>query len=156
MGAEGLVLGELVAAEDVEQESNRAVSLTSDGGATESGFIAPTLQGPWRLRFSLHGWLPNEIPVCVDGGLGLPCKTLGLDFIFGNLGYVIPTDLEVRKGVFGAYWHMLAFRFVGSEEVGPGNLEWEDAGYLMDVGLSYELAHWRLGPRWRVTVEPFA
>jgi hypothetical protein len=30
------------------------------------GFNAPTLEGDWRFRLALNGWIPDSIPINVD------------------------------------------------------------------------------------------
>ena len=133
---------------------------TSVGALPETrGFNAPTLEGDWRFRLSLNGWIPDAIPITADAGKRSGSNTLDVGFILDHLGYALPFDGEARKGTFGIYLHTLTFKLVGTTDVGPAVIRWNDAGSLMDVGLSYELGRWDLGggPGARVvTVEPFA
>jgi hypothetical protein len=137
--------------------------LAPSAGAQEEvadtlGFNAPTLEGDWRFRLALNGWIPDSIPITVDAGNKSGSTTLDIGFLLDHLGYVIPLDGEVRKGTFGLYLHTLTFKIVGATDVGPGVIKWNDAGSLIDVGVSYELGSWDLGEGAGapvVTVEPF-
>ncbi len=57
----------------------------------------------------------------------------------------MPPEFYVRKGSFGVYWKTLGFILKGTTQVGPAKLDWDDSGFLMDLGLSYELGRWALG-----------
>jgi len=141
-----------------------SLSLADDVGALEpaaasDGLIAPTLAGPWRTRVALHGWLVNSLHVSIDTPEASDSTTKELGWLLGKLDWVLPIDLETRKGSFGGYVHTLAFSFDGELRTGPADIEWDDKGFLMDLGLSYELGRWTLGPGRRapvVTLEPFA
>ena len=124
-----------------------------------SGFNAPTLGGDWRFRLALPGWIPDSIPVTADAGHRSGSTTLDIGFILDHLGYIFPFDAEARKGTFGIYLHTITFKLVGTVDAGPARIRLQDAGFLMDVGLSYELGRWNLGGGTGapvVTVEPFA
>jgi hypothetical protein len=120
------------------------------------GFLAPTLEGPWRTRITLNAWLPTTIKLSVDDD----STTEHLNWLLRNIVYEIPMDFEVRKGSFGAYAHLLGFKLLGTMDVGPATtMKWDDHGFLLDVGLSYELGRWALGTGAgapSLTVEPFA
>ena len=137
-----------------------APSIGAEQAAPEApGFNAPTLDGNWRFRLSLNGWIPDSIPITVDAAKRSGSKTLDVGFILDHLGYALPFDGEARKGTFGVYLHTLTFKLVGSTDVGPAVIRWNDAGSLMDVGFSYEIGRWALGgdPGAPVVrVEPFA
>ena len=123
------------------------------------GFNLPTLEGDWRFRLALNGWIPDSIPITVDAGKKSGSKTLDIGFILDHLGYALPFDGEARKGTFGIYLHTLTFKLVGSVDTRVAMIKYNDAGSLMDVGLSYELGRWDLGREAGVpvlTVEPFA
>ena len=60
---------------------------------------------------------------------------------------MIPIDVEVRKGSFGAFVHTLGFKLDGTIQAGPAKVDWTDEGFLMDIGLSYELGRLALGGR---------
>jgi len=123
------------------------------------GFMAPTLEGAWRSRIALQGWLPTTIKVCVDSDSDSGCETKDLGWLLNHVDYMIPIDVEVRKGSFGAFVHTLVFKLDGTMQAGPAKVDWTDEGFLMDTGLSYELGRWALGKGARapsLTVEPFA
>jgi hypothetical protein len=123
------------------------------------GFNAPTLDGDWRFRLALNGWIPDSIPLTVNAGNRSGTTTLDIGFILDHLGYAIPIDAEARKGTFGIYAHTMAFKVVGTVNAGPAVIRWSDNGFLMDLGLSYELGSWDLGGETGapvLTVEPFA
>jgi hypothetical protein len=123
------------------------------------GFNAPTLEGDWRFRLALNGWIPDSIPISVEAGNRSGSKTLDVGFLLDHLGYFFPFDAEARKGTFGVYLHTITFKIVGTVDTGTAVIRWNDAGSLMDVGLSYELGRWDLGGGTGapvVTVEPFA
>ena len=67
------------------------------------GFMTPTLEGPWRSRIALQGWLPTKIKACVDSGSHSGCETEDLSWLLDNVDWMIPIDIEVRKGSFGAF-----------------------------------------------------
>ncbi len=70
---------------------------------------------------------------------------MGADFILGNLKFIVPIDLQVRKGSFGLYWHTQGLKIDGSTPVGGrGTITWDISGFLMDIGLSYELGWGRV------------
>jgi hypothetical protein len=126
----------------------------------QNGFISPTFDGAWRFRFALNGWLPTSLKIKVDDGDVNQSTTVGTDFILGNLKFIVPIDLAVRKGSFGAYMNTLAFKIGGSTQVGiVANIDWDVSAFLMDIGLSYELGKWIIGEGPNVsgiklTVEP--
>ncbi len=123
------------------------------------GFMAPTLEGPWRSRIALNGWMPTTLKFSVDTESDSGSVTEDLNWLLDHMDYIIPISGEVRKGSFGAYANLLAFKLTGSLDAGPARLDWDDDGFLLDVGLSYQLGHWALGAGARapsLTVEPFA
>lgn len=126
--------------------------------ADARGFNAPTLDGDWRVRLALNGWIPDSIPITVHDAGKSSSTTLDIGFILDHLGYAIPLDGEVRKGTFGLYLHTLTFKLVGATDVGTSVIKWNDVGSLIDVGVSYELGRWNLGEGTdppTVKVEPF-
>jgi hypothetical protein len=131
----------------------------AEAAAASSGFNAPTLTGSWRTRIALHGWLLNVLKVSADTPEGSGSTTKDLGWLLSNLDWMLPIDVETRKGSFGAYVHTLAFKLDGTMRTGPADIEWKDEGFLMDLGLSYELGRWALGVEQRapeLRVEPFA
>jgi hypothetical protein len=125
------------------------------------GFVAPTFAGDWRARIALNAWLPNELPVTIKEGGRQEDVTLTLSFLLNNLKYYYPVDVEIRKGSFGVFAHTLFWKLANGEKIlgGRASANWNDKGYWIDTGLSYELASWKLtdepgGPA--VTLEPFA
>ncbi len=153
-----------VPAEEQTDTPEAGVSAKTAEGAEHpvsapGGFMAPTLEGPWRSRIALTGWLPTHIKITAETESDSGSVTEDLGWLLDHLDYIIPVDGEVRKGSFGAYAHLLAFKLTGSLDAGPARLNWDDHGFLLDVGLSYELGHWALGTGARapsLTVEPFA
>jgi hypothetical protein len=128
----------------------------------QNGFISPTFNGPWRFRFALNAWIPTSVKITVNDREGTDSDTLGTDFLLGNIKFIWPFDLEVRKGSFGAFWHTYGFIVRGeARPVGTrATMDWDIGGFLMDVGLSYELGKWTLFEKPNVqgiklTVEPF-
>jgi hypothetical protein len=109
------------------------------------GFNVPTLEGDWRFRLALNGWIPDSIPIHADAGNQSGSDTLDIGWLLDHLGYALPLNGEVRKGAFGLYLHTIAFKFVGTVDAGPASIRFDDHGALIDVGLSYELGRWRLG-----------
>ena len=123
------------------------------------GFMAPTLEGPWRSRIALNGWAPTGLKITVDTESESGSVTEDLNWLLDHMDYMIPISGEVRKGSFGAYANLLAFKLTGTLDAGPARLDWDDHGFLLDVGLSYQLGRWALGTGARapsLTVEPFA
>ena len=126
----------------------------------QNGLISPTFDGAWRFRFTLNGWVPTALTITLDDGTEKSSTTVGTDFILGNLKFLLPIDLSVRKGSFGTYMNTLAFKIGGSTTVGGvARIDWDVAAFLMDVGISYELGKWTLfeGPNVsgiKLTVEP--
>ncbi len=123
------------------------------------GFMMPTLEGPWRSRIALHGWLPTKIKVCADSGSDSGCETKDLCWLRDSVDWMVAIDIEVRKGSCGAFVHTLGFKLDGTLNAGPAQIDWTDEGVLIDTGLSYELGHWALGGGARapsLTVEGFA
>jgi hypothetical protein len=123
------------------------------------GFMAPTLEGPWRSRIALNGWMPTGLKFTVDTESDSGSVTEDLNWLLDHMDYIIPISAEVRKGSFGAYANLLAFKLTGTLDAGPARLDWDDHGFLLDVGLSYQLGRWALGTGARapsLTVEPFA
>ncbi len=130
------------AAEPSKADESRAKMPTKqEPWPNQDGFIAPTFDGPWRFRFALNAWLPTVVPVTVDGKK----ENVYLGFILRHLDFYMPPEFYVRKGSFGVYWKTLGFILKGSTQVGPAKIKWDDSGFLMDVGLSYELGRWALG-----------
>lgn len=124
-----------------------------------NGFNAPTLAGSWRTRIALHGWLLNVLKVSIDTPEGSGSETKDLGWLLSNLDWMLPIDVETRKGSFGAYVHTLAFKLDGTMRSGSADIKWKDEGFLMDLGLSYELGRWALGVKQsapELRVEPFA
>ena len=128
---------------------------------TWDGFVAPTLAGDWRVRIGVNAWLPNELPITIKEGGQQEDVTLTLSFLLNNLKYYYPPEVEVRKGSFGAFANMLFWKLRGANQIlgGLAEANWNDNGYWIDTGLSYELASWQLtdepgGPA--VTLEPYA
>jgi hypothetical protein len=123
------------------------------------GFMAPTLEGPWRTNFSLFAWAPTTVKFKVDSGESTTTIDKGLGWLTDVLDYEIPIEAEVRKGSFGAYAHLLAFKLSDTIQEDNITLDYVDKGYLLDLGISYELGHWALGKGVgapMLTLEPFA
>ena len=123
------------------------------------GFMAPTLEGPWRTNISLSAWAPSRVRFQTDNGESKETVNKNLGWLLDVIDYEIPFEAEVRKGSFGAYAHLLAFKISDTIEEGHLKLDYDDQGYLLDVGVSYELGHWALGAGETsptLTLEPFA
>ena len=120
------------------------------------GFMAPTLEGPWRTNISLSAWAPSRVRFQTDNGESKETVNKNLGWLLDVLDYEIPFEVEVRKGSFGAYAHLLAFKISDTIHSGHLSLEYDDQGYLLDAGISYELGHWALGSEATLTLEPFA
>ena len=120
------------------------------------GFMAPTLEGPWRTNISLSAWAPSRVRFQTDNGESKETVNKNLGWLLDVIDYEIPFEAEVRKGSFGVYAHLLAFKISDTIHSGHLSLEYDDAGYLLDAGISYELGHWALGSEATLTLEPFA
>ena len=123
------------------------------------GFMAPTLEGPWRTNISLSAWAPSRVRFKTDNGESKETVNKNLGWLIDVLDYEIPFEVEVRKGSFGVYAHLLAFKLSDTIHSGHLSLEYDDQGYLLDAGISYELGHWALGSGAgapTLTLEPFA
>ena len=120
------------------------------------GFMSPTLEGPWRTNISLSAWAPSRVRFQTDNGESKETVNKNLGWLLDVIDYEIPIEVEVRKGSFGAYAHLLAFKISDTIHSGHLSLEYDDAGYLLDAGISYELGHWALGSEATLTLEPFA
>jgi opacity protein-like surface antigen len=120
------------------------------------GFMAPTLEGPWRTNISLSAWAPSRVRFKTDNGESKETVNKNLGWLLDVIDYEVPIEVEVRKGSFGAYAHLLAFKISDTIHSGHLSLEYDDAGYLLDAGISYELGHWALGSEATLTLEPFA
>jgi hypothetical protein len=123
------------------------------------GFMAPTLEGPWRTNISLSLWAPSRVRVKTDNGESKSTINKNLGWLLDVIDYEVPFEVEVRKGSFGVYAHLLAFKISDTIHSGHLSLEYDDEGYLLDTGVSYELGHWALGSGEgapTLTLEPFA
>jgi hypothetical protein len=123
------------------------------------GFMAPTLEGPWRKNISLSLWAPTRVTFESDNGESKETIHKNLGWLLDVIDYEVPLEVEFRKGSFGVYAHLLAFKISDTIESGHLSLEYDDAGYLLDAGISYELGHWALGSGESppvLTLEPFA
>jgi hypothetical protein len=152
-----------LAEEQTDTPSAGAPAKTAEGVEhpvpASGGFMAPTLEGPWRSRIALMAWAPLALKFSVDDGSESGSTTEDLGWLLDHIDYEIPINVEVRKGSFGAYAHLLAFKLTGTIDAGRATFDWDDHGFLLDVGLSYELGRWALGTGARapsLTVEPFA
>jgi hypothetical protein len=124
-----------------------------------NGFMAPTLEGPWRTNLSLSAWAPSRVRLKTDNGESKSTINKNLGWLLDVIDYEVPFEVEVRKGSFGVYAHLLAFKISDTIEKGHLSLEYDDQGYLLDAGISYELGHWALGSGEgapTLTLEPFA
>ncbi len=96
---------------------------TAEGGehpvSAPGGFMAPTLEGPWRSRIALNGWLPTAIKITAKTESGSGSTTEDIGWLLDHLDYIIPISGEVRKGSFGAYANLLAFKLTGTLDAGP-------------------------------------
>ena len=153
----------VLAEEQTEPPEEGVPAKTAEGAeppvSTPNGFMAPTLEGPWRSRIALNGWAPTGLKITVDTESDSGSVTEDLNWLLDHMDYIIPISGEVRKGSFGAYANLLAFKLTGTLDAGPARLDWDDHGFLLDVGLSYQLGRWALGTGARapsLTVEPFA
>ena len=116
---EPLVLAE----EQTDKPKAGMPAKTAEGGehpvSALSGFMAPTLEGPWRSRIALNGWMPTTLKITVDTESDSGSVTEDLDWLLNHLDYIIPISGEVRKGSFGAYANLLAFKLTGTLDAGP-------------------------------------
>jgi hypothetical protein len=123
------------------------------------GFMTPTLEGPWRTNISLSAWAPSRVRIKTDNGESKVTVNKNLGWLLDVIDYEVPIEAEVRKGSFGVYAHLMAFKISDTIQEGHLTLDYVDEGYLLDAGLSYELGHWALGTgdgAPTLTVEPFA
>ena len=137
------------------------MSAKRDPWPNQDGFIAPTLDGPWRFTAAMYGWLP-EIPLELNLGRVHATGLIDLGTILDDLQFTAMLDFEVRKGPFGAYFAPIVI-FLEDTETVPGALRShkvtiDDFAFLADFGLSYEVGRWHLGKKPdspAVAVEPF-
>jgi hypothetical protein len=123
------------------------------------GFMAPTFEGSWRTNISLSAWVPTTVKIKSDNGESKETVDKPFSWLLDVIDYEVPLEFEVRKGSFGVYAHLLAFKLSDTIEQGHLRLDYVDQGYLLDTGISYELGHWALGTGKEapmLTVEPFA
>jgi hypothetical protein len=126
-----------------------------------NGFNSPTVDGPWRRSIALSLWLPSRIRLNAQGkesGSKRAVVKKDLSWLVDGLEYEVPLEFELRKGTFGIYAHLLAFRIDGEVHEPPINIEYDDHGFLLDTGMSYELGTWALGSgpdAPTLTLEPF-
>jgi hypothetical protein len=127
---------------------------------TGEGFHFPTLEGDWRFRVSFSAFLPQDIPITVNTRCCSDTDTLHLNtFLLPALTYYIPIDAEIRKGPFGVFAHTIWYKLRDSKQIGRYRHDWDDEGWFIDAGLSYEVGSWNLGDGPNaptVTLEPFA
>jgi hypothetical protein len=119
------------------------------------GFMSPTIEGPWRTNISLSAWAPTNIKFQSDNGESKETINKDLSWLLDVIDYEVPFEFEVRKGSFGVYAHLLAFKLSDTIQQGHLRLDYVDKGYLLDTGISYELGHWALDGASTLTVEPF-
>ena len=91
--------------------------------AAPGGFMAPTLEGPWRTMIALSLWAPTNVKFRVETEEGSKTVHEDLGWLLDVLDYEIPIEAEVRKGSFGLYAHLLAFKISGDLDVGPAKME---------------------------------
>ena len=96
-----------------------ASSVGAQAAPGASGFNAPTLEGDWRFRVALNGWIPDSIPISVEAGNKSGSTTLDIGWLLDHLGYALPFQAEARKGAFGLYLSAIPFKFVGTVHAGP-------------------------------------
>jgi hypothetical protein len=127
-------------------------------GLPAEGFIGPTFEGPWRFRVALNGWVPTTIKVTLNDGQESDTVTKSTRWLLDDLKYVIPVNGEVRKGSFGFFVHTFFFKVKSTRNLRHARIKWNDHGFWIDTGLSYELGRWALGDGPRapeLTLEPF-
>jgi len=108
---------------------------------------------------SLSAWAPSRVRFQTDNGESKETVNKNLGWLLDVIDYEIPFEVEVRKGSFGVYAHLLAFKICDTIDRGHLSLDYDDEGYLLDAGISYELGHWALGSGENpsvLTLEPFA
>lgn len=167
LGADGKVsLAAAAPAEGAAQSGKTDAPRTTmptkqESSPEKEGFLAPTLDGPWRFTAAMYGWLP-DIPVELN--LGRVDVTLPIDLgtLLDDLQFTAMLDFEARKGRFGVYFAPIVMFLEATETVqGPlqrHKVTIDDSAFLTDFGLSYEVGRWHLGKKPdspAVTVEPF-
>jgi hypothetical protein len=123
-----------------------------------NGFNRPTLKEPWRRSVALSLWAPKEIKVDAITPEGTTTIRKNLNWLIQHLDYEVPLEFELRKGTFGVYAHLLAFKLNGETGNKEVHANWDDEGFLLDTGISYELGTWALGSGSdapTLTIEPF-
>ena len=142
-------------------ESRAKMPTKLDPWPNQDGFIAPTLDGPWRFTAAVWGWLP-EIPLELNLGRADVTGLIDLGTLIDDLQFAAMLNFEARKGPFGVYFTPIVMFLEDTETVqGPlqsHKVTIDDSAFLMDFGLSYEVGRWHLGKEPdspAVTVEPF-
>jgi hypothetical protein len=123
-----------------------------------NGFNSPTLKGPWRRSIALSLWAPKELKIETITPEGKSTIRKNLNWVGHHMDYEVPFEFEVRKGSFGAYAHLLAFKLTGEAGDEEVHAKYDDEGFLLDTGISYELGTWALGSGAdapTLTIEPF-
>jgi len=142
-------------------EAGPAVSALNPNRPAPDGFLAPTLEGDWRFRIAVAPWLPNVLEIEGSTALDSGSTRLDLVWLLKAMYFYLPLDFEVRKGRFGLLYHnFLVFLDpdVPDEILGPITLSLDLKLMMFDVGVTYDLARWRL---WdasnapELTLEPY-
>ena len=123
-----------------------------------NGLNRPTLKGPWRRNVALSLWAPKELKIEAITPKGTSTIRKNLNWLIQHLDYEVPLEFELRKGTFGVYAHLLAFKLNGETGDELVRANWDDEGFLLDTGISYELGTWALGSgpdAPTLTIEPF-
>ena len=144
-------------------EPGPAVSALNPNRPAPDGFLAPTLEGDWRVRVAADIWLPNALEIEAFSASDGDGDYLRKDLIWllEAIYFYFPFDFEVRKGRFGLLYHnfMVGLRPNDSVDIiGPITMDWEVWLLMFDVGITYDLGRWRL---WdapnapELTLEPY-
>jgi hypothetical protein len=142
-------------------ERGPAVSALNPNRPAPDGLLAPTLEGDWRFRVAIDGWLPNVVDIGASSAAGGGVIRNDLEWLVRGMYFYLPIDFEVRKGRFGLLYHNFLF-FLRPDDplevIGPITLDYDLKLMMFDVGITYEVGRWRLWDKPNApefTLEPY-
>ena len=144
LGAAALVLMVSVAP---AASAEPGVSALNPNRPAPDGFLAPTLEGDWRVRIAADAWLPSPLVIEASSPAGGGSVRKDLVWLLRALYFYFPFDFEVRKGRFGVLYHTFMVGLRPNDPVdviGPITLDWNVWLLMFDAGITYELGRWHL------------
>jgi hypothetical protein len=104
---------------------------------------------PWRFSGAVYGWAPSA-PVSIKTNSGETNLPEDLDKILDSLDFAFMGEFEVHKGPIGVFVSPIYYDGTDDENFTGGlgkrrNFEVEEKVWVVDYGVSYDLAKLRLG-----------